>query len=260
MMMHLFLSPHPDDAVLSCGGLIHHLTEKGEAVTILTVMAGDPPDPLPDTPLVKELHQRWKVGENPVAVRRREDEAAASVLGATVEFLSIPDCVYRTAGGVGLYPVGDDDLFGDIHPDDPARAQLQQTPIPYATDVMRVYVPLGVGNHVDHQLALHWALDKLADSLDKLTFYEEYPYGEQPAAIQQARDNFPHPLTAQTSPLSEANFDAKCTAIAAHQSQISTFWGGLDEMRRRVQATMLHVGDGQLAERVWIIEPRKHEK
>ena len=173
--MHLFLSPHPDDAVLSCGGLIHQLTQKGEPVTILTVMAGDPPDPLPDTPLVRELHQRWKIGENPVAVRRQEDEAAARVLGARVEFLSIPDCIYRTAGGVGLYPVGDDDLFGDIHPDDPARALLLQTPMPHSSDAGRIYVPLGVGNHVDHQLVVAWALEKLGGALDTVFFYEDYP-------------------------------------------------------------------------------------
>ncbi len=68
--MHLFLSPHPDDAVLSCGGLIHQLTQKGEPVTILTVMAGDPPDPLPDTPLVRELHQRRSSRQNPCTSTR----------------------------------------------------------------------------------------------------------------------------------------------------------------------------------------------
>jgi len=57
--MHLFLSPHLDDAVYSCGGTIHQLTSQGTPVQILTFMAGDPPTPLPDTPITRDLHRRW---------------------------------------------------------------------------------------------------------------------------------------------------------------------------------------------------------
>ena len=33
-MSHIFVSPHPDDAALSCGGLIAHLRELGQNVVI----------------------------------------------------------------------------------------------------------------------------------------------------------------------------------------------------------------------------------
>jgi LmbE family N-acetylglucosaminyl deacetylase len=36
-MTHIFISPHPDDAALSCGGLIASLRELGQAVTIVSV-------------------------------------------------------------------------------------------------------------------------------------------------------------------------------------------------------------------------------
>ena len=39
-MTHVFVSPHPDDAALSCGGLIAGLRDLGQAVTILTVFSG----------------------------------------------------------------------------------------------------------------------------------------------------------------------------------------------------------------------------
>ncbi|HEU6439575.1 MAG TPA: PIG-L family deacetylase [Terriglobales bacterium] len=39
-MTHVFVSPHPDDAALSCGGLIARLRDGGEPVTILTVYSG----------------------------------------------------------------------------------------------------------------------------------------------------------------------------------------------------------------------------
>src|SRR5437868_14981124 len=39
-MTHVFVAPHPDDAALSCGGLISSLRELGQNVTILTVYSG----------------------------------------------------------------------------------------------------------------------------------------------------------------------------------------------------------------------------
>ena len=39
-MAHVFVAPHPDDAALSCGGLIASLRELGQNVTILTVFSG----------------------------------------------------------------------------------------------------------------------------------------------------------------------------------------------------------------------------
>ncbi len=42
-MTHVFIAPHPDDAALSCGGLIASLRELGQNVTIVSVYSGGPP-------------------------------------------------------------------------------------------------------------------------------------------------------------------------------------------------------------------------
>lgn len=249
--MHLFVSPHLDDAILSCGGLMHQLRQQGDIPTILTVMAGDPPDPLPDTPLVQELHARWEVGENPVAVRRAEDEAAARILGAQAAFLSIPDCIYRAVGGVALYPNGDEDLFGSIHPNDPARSALAAAESAAIDQSTVLYAPLGIGHHVDHQLVREWVLERSAGRAGATLFYEDYPYCEDDSATRQALDHFPIALEPVLILLAQEDFTAKCAAIAAYQSQISSFWGSLDEMRDRVRQHLLKTGDGQLAERYW---------
>lgn len=39
-MTHVFVSPHPDDIALSCGGLVASIRELGQNVTILTVFSG----------------------------------------------------------------------------------------------------------------------------------------------------------------------------------------------------------------------------
>ncbi len=37
----IFLSPHPDDAVLSCGGWIYQLAQDGERPIVITLFGGD---------------------------------------------------------------------------------------------------------------------------------------------------------------------------------------------------------------------------
>ena len=125
--MHLFLSPHLDDVALSCGGLIHQLATHGQTVTVRTIMAGDPVV-VPDTPLIRDLHRRWAAGDNPMKIRREEDECAWRQFGVSVEHLPLPDCPYRmNTAGEALYPVNES-LFGAVHPDDlVTRRQLAQT-------------------------------------------------------------------------------------------------------------------------------------
>jgi LmbE family N-acetylglucosaminyl deacetylase len=41
-MTHVFISPHPADTALSCGGLIASLRELGQSVTIISVFSGGP--------------------------------------------------------------------------------------------------------------------------------------------------------------------------------------------------------------------------
>src|SRR5215510_3216401 len=119
--MHFFLSPHFDDAALSCGGQIAQLTQRGEKVVVFTVMAGDPPVEFQHTPFTQELHKRWGLGNSPIEGRRLEDTIALRSLGADVKFGPYPDAVYRVDGqGQPLYPESTS-IFGPVHPDDPVR-------------------------------------------------------------------------------------------------------------------------------------------
>lgn len=253
--MHLFLSPHLDDAVLSCGGTISHLTQRGEAVLILTVMAGDPPLPLPDTPIVQDLHRRWAIGESPVAARRAEDVESARVVGAQVEHRRYPDSVYRTAQGQALYPT-EESIFGAIHAEDTASKYLAIESALFRFVYMNtrvIYAPLGVGHHVDHQIVRDWALDirRLNPGLT-YKFYEEYPYTRDSQAIERARVLFPDSIRMKREQqvLDAAMMRAKMDAIACYKSQISTFWKSVEAMQRDVEM-MFCVGEGVYAERYW---------
>ncbi|MEO8397596.1 MAG: PIG-L family deacetylase, partial [Chloroflexota bacterium] len=180
MGIHLFLSPHLDDAVLSCGGVMHRLTQDGERVVIMTVMAGEPPAALMDTPVMKAIQTRWDNGEGTIHIRRSEDGQAAQQLQAQVYHMTVPESAFRatlcgTGEWIALYP-DHDSPFQGINDADEARLILFATHLPF-NEVVTIYAPFGVDNHVDHQLVRDWALI-LTGSVDApaLKLYEEYPY------------------------------------------------------------------------------------
>lgn len=251
--MHVFLSPHFDDAVLSCGAYIRSLTMKGINVTIMTVMGGNPPDPLPHSPLIQALHARWNVGDNPVEIRKKEDALAARTLGALTATITIPDCVYRTHAGVVLYP-DEASIFGAIHPQDPAQEKLRLDDLTSETFIKAVYIPLGIGGHVDHILVRDAGI-ALHDQHPpfEVWFYEDYPYSANAHTYQQAMAHFPRKLESMLYPQKSSHIRAKLGAIACYESQISTFWANLNDMKEAVQTHMKSVGNGALAERFWRI-------
>ncbi|MGD0123493.1 MAG: PIG-L family deacetylase [Candidatus Limnocylindrales bacterium] len=70
-MTHVFVSPHPDEAALSCGGLIAAVRARGESVALLTIFCG--PGALdrltPDRRLALGFgrEEKWQPGDDAVA-------------------------------------------------------------------------------------------------------------------------------------------------------------------------------------------------
>jgi len=171
--MVIYLSPHLDDAALSCGGLIWQQTQAGDDVEIWTLCAGDPP-PGPLSPFAGACHDRWKLGETAVKVRREEDRAAAAVLGAKVRHWKIPDCIYRRSAESGeiLYD-SEEAIFGSVQPGDEdlvnwITSELAKMLPPGAM----IICPMTLGNHVDHQIT-RAAAERLGIGL---SYYADYPY------------------------------------------------------------------------------------
>jgi LmbE family N-acetylglucosaminyl deacetylase len=257
--MHIFLSPHFDDAVFSCGGTIHQLVTAGENAHIITVMAGEPLRRDLDTPILRDLHERWDAGQNPVRVRREEDNAAVRALGTMVTHLEIPDCVYRTADGMALYPT-EEALWGYVHPDDDAVNHLRSL-----TDMISgkgntyqsgrkttIYAPLAVGDHVDHLIVRDWAQAVAKSNAHiRLRFYTDYPYMRDVKKIDAALQGIAQPLLAEDVTLKAADVQARIEAMACYESQISTFWQDRAAMASDVRNSLLKNDDGQPVERFW---------
>ena len=115
-----------------------------------------------------------------------------------------------------------------------------------------VFVPLAVGNHVDHQLVRDTVLATGSLS-DRAFFYEDYPYVEQPGGLTKALGALGRAgWTPEVNPLTQEHLKAKMSAIGAYRSQISTLFGDAERMTRRVRDYARTVGPGQeYGERFW---------
>lgn len=230
--MHwIYLSPHFDDVALSCGGLVWTQVQHGDRVSIWTICAGIPdPAKQPFSPFAQTLHERWGTGSETVLVRQSEDAASCQVMGADYHHLPLSDCIYRSNANGEAYYASEAALTGPLHPQDAASAQqlsqLWRDSLPRRA---RLVCPLSLGNHVDHQLTR-----RAAEMLDRqLWYYADYPYvlkrPEQLAALAQTGWQRRH------FKLTPAALAAWQNAVAAHASQISTFWS--DELDMRLAIT-----------------------
>lgn len=215
---HIYLSPHLDDAVLSCGGLIASQVAAGAAVTVLTVFAGDPaPAPLSD--FAEALHRLWGAGANPVGDRRTEDHLACGRLGASVVHLPFPDAIYRVGPGNQARYDSEEAIFGPIHAGDEGMVEEIRAHLARVCPVEAVvHSPLGVGGHVDHRLTR-----LAAESLGRpLWYYRDFPYAARGGALPQGL-GVP-PGRERLLPLSLEQIDSWVAAISEYRSQVPTFW------------------------------------
>ena len=226
--VHLYLSPHLDDAVLSCGGLIASQVAAGEAVVVLTACAGDPP-PGPLSDFAQELTLRWGKGLAASPARRAEDRVACGRLGASVIQLEVPDAIYRRqADGTGLYS-SEEAICGPLHPaDKPLIGTLAARIAETCPEGARLYSPLGVGNHVDHRLT-RLAAERVRSGL---WYYPDFPY----VARGGVCPDVPAPPGQKVVlPLSSEEIQTWAAGAAEYASQISTFWSDVYALYEEVR-------------------------
>ncbi len=251
---HRFLSPHYDDIALSCGGTAALLARAGLAPEVAIVF-GEEPDPAAAlTPFAAAMHRGWGLDAQAVVARRRAEEAAAAaVLGTTVSSLPFHDAIYRH----GHYQ-SDDQLFGEVAA---AEAHLPASIISalgldVASDpTVRIYAPLGVGRHVDHQHVFAAGIALTRAGWD-VWFYEDLPYGMQDGAVETRLGDIGALLAPVTIEVS-TTWEAKIAAVLAYPSQLTTVFGyvggngSAEDSARRLRDYAVGVGGGMPAERFW---------
>lgn len=263
-LVHLYLSPHLDDAVYSAGGLLHKQAQAGARVVVVTVCTGNPPAG-PLSPFAQAVHARWAeaVDGGPAlpaapaevtALRRQEDLEALGALGVEAVHLDVPDCLYRLNPSTQwpLY-ASETALFGSLHPSESGLVRRVATKL---NTLLRgfgrhhLYVPLGLGQHVDHQLTR-----KAAESLGGIyAYYEDFPY------VAREGERWPNlrspllegrPLAPELARLTEPDLDAWIDGVARYASQLTTFWPDRAALAAAVMHFSERTGGGSPAIRLW---------
>ena len=245
---HIYLSPHLDDAVLSCGGAIVGHRRAGEQVLVVTLCTAAPPTEGPFSPLAQEFHREWALPpDQVVAARLREEAMAMERVDVDYYWVGMIDAIYRYPEPYHSFET----LFGAPAADDPLAADLRewleqlQRRLPNA----RFYAPLGVGRHVDHLITHAVARDSLAD---RIAFYEDFPYVTVDGALDQRMSHIDQALEHETIVI-DSMLEQKIVAIDAYASQLNILFGGSAAMAQSVTnyAQSLDPVDGTYAERLW---------
>ncbi len=237
----IYLSPHLDDAVLSCGGRIHQQVKAGQSVLIATPTAGDEPAGLSD--LAREMHACWGLKGSVVSARREEDKAACKALGTDWLHGPFVECIYRQDVSGGPLYRDMKDIFSAVHPRHAAQSPELFQWLERLPPAAEIVAPLAVGNHVDHQWVRAGAEQRFGHGL---VYYEDYPYAGRVKFILQTilmriRWN------SETARLSDEDIRAKCRAIAAYASQARAIFKDEADLEFKIRRYARRVG----GERVW---------
>lgn len=247
----MVLSPHMDDAILSCGGLLKHFLPTVPCTT-LTVCTADPDDVNPASP---------PHGIALPASRRREEVEAMRALGCHLEQLGLLDAIYRRDAKTGqlLYPTLDHLWCMPVGEDEWQRTALAAHLKQYtaAADPHRptlFLAPCGIGHHVDHILCTQTLLSLLPDG-QSLLLYEDFPYVVDQGAHVGVADTAEKALARlNVSGVErwtlECDVDEKIAMIDFYPSQIDPIFGSRDSMRPML---LKNAGQGRTAERFWRI-------
>jgi LmbE family N-acetylglucosaminyl deacetylase/O-antigen/teichoic acid export membrane protein len=247
---NLFLSPHLDDAVLSCGGYISRLAAAGERVIIATLFTADLPEGEPVSWLAQRNLRAWRMydTQSPFAERCQEDLRAARRLGVETIHLGLLDGMYRRKQDGTIYysknTVGvpldkeDEALTGAA-----VQGLLREIAERYGpSEGLTLFAPLGIGGHVDHVLVRSSAEAVFGQAA--LTYYEEIPYvvrkensNDLPfnTGVSQTSETWiPSSLT-----LTPAEMEARIEASACYESQIQGLFP--TQMERNLEILLTRV-------------------
>lgn len=176
MTKHLvILSPHLDDAILSCSDHIKIWLEAGCRIEIHTIFTKFGSDNLSEdaTQCLSELG--FTSTEQYQQQRLNEDSMAVRALGITkMKYLNFIDGGFRSNDGYSTYTNFNELFTGKYASSDNTILYQLANVFKKYSDKSIYIVPIGIGKHVDHILT-RIAAEKIFKR-NKIIYYAEAPY------------------------------------------------------------------------------------
>ncbi len=169
-MQHIFLSPHLDDAVASCGGTIAKLVYEREDVLVVTIYTRQP-----DLKSLSKKFQKFAIYDQ----RKKEEQVALDKLSADYKWLDIEERAYRTPlikKPTDVFKINLSEGLKQFINISEIQAELEK--IFEKNPKSKIYAPLGIGNHFDHVEVFLASLMYMVDNalFDNFLFYVDF-YG-----------------------------------------------------------------------------------
>jgi LmbE family N-acetylglucosaminyl deacetylase len=235
----VILSPHLDDAALSCGGLLHAL--QGRVSTLVVSICCGSLRILHADGSSKISTRRGHVSSR---TRRREDIAAMHSVDTDFVHLSFADGVYRRSPLTGrlIYRNARERWVLPRIEDLAHIEELYLVLRRLCLDLGRILLlsPMGVGHHVDHQITAQVAVRMAAANAGaELLFYEDFPYVADPHMGRGDQDDPVQALTrlhlaAAQRLVMPVDVAAKMALLSHYASQVPALFGDDDGMRARI--------------------------
>lgn len=230
----VFLSPHADDAVWSCGGRIAALVAAERSVLLVTCFDGDMS---PEPGLIVEP---WRQALRPT-LRRCEDLLAARALGVERVSLGLTEAGLRHGPSSFVYSSLEAVLGLPAAADKPLVTRLAEVLLPWLREGDRLHIPVAASNHVDHVLVRRAAESLRLPCLSD--YYEEFPYPPAPVSRRLSPVVIPVELEPWV-----------CSGLR-YRSQVRALFGGEARFREAL-ATWAHERGALIgashAERYWV--------
>jgi len=186
----IIFSPHFDDALISCGGLINNKLRKLESLNIVTIFSGKPD--------YKNISNFAATIANDAWVERRaqENRRVLKSLNIEIKNLDFLDAIFRRNDKNENICISWSDVFSGnrkkINKETKLIVEIKKkiNKIVDATSG-EVYFPLSLGSHIDHVL-INIIGQELSLSHKNLAvyFYEDLPYADQVSATDKVFSDY----------------------------------------------------------------------
>lgn len=170
----IFFSPHLDDAILSCGGLIINLVRDKKKVLIVTVF-----NESDGTKTNKNITRHvkacgfddiWKLAKK----REKEDKKMAKILKVKVLWLDEIEANYRENYKSYKEIIEKKAIERELDLVGRVNSKINNILKKLLSKNGEVYFPMGLGNHIDHLIVNRSGLE--ATKKYQVYFWEDYPY------------------------------------------------------------------------------------